>query len=69
MTMNEIRLRASKFCKEWEQKTLKAREEADAQDFQTDFLYIFGVTRREVAFFEHRVDLEAEENQIGDKRY
>ena len=63
MTMNEIRIRASKFCKEWEKKAKNAREEADAQDFQTDFLYIFGVTRREVAFFEHKVDLESEENQ------
>jgi len=68
ITLNEIRLRASKFCKEWENKAPKAREEADAQDFQTDFLYIFGVTRREVAFFEHRVDIDAEENMAGEKK-
>jgi type I restriction-modification system DNA methylase subunit len=66
--LNEIRIRASKFCKEWENKAPKAREEADAQDFQTDFLYIFGVTRREVAFFEHRVDIDANENMIGEKK-
>jgi hypothetical protein len=68
ITLNEIRLRASKFCKEWENKAPKAREEADAQDFQTDFLYVFGVSRRDVAFFEHRVDIDAEENMIGEKK-
>ena len=68
ITMNEIRLRAAKFCKEWANKAPKAREEADAQDFQTDFLYIFGVSRRDVAFFEHRVDIGAEKNTIGEKK-
>jgi hypothetical protein len=43
LSWNEIRLRASNFAEEWKTKAPKAREEADAQDFQTDFLSIFGV--------------------------
>jgi hypothetical protein len=35
-----------------ERQSPKAREEADAQDFQTDFLNIFGVSRRQVANFD-----------------
>ena len=57
LSWNEIRLRASTFVNEWQDKAGKAREEADAHDFQTDFLNIFGVTRRQVATFEHRVNI------------
>jgi hypothetical protein len=46
LSWNEIRLRASSFVEEWKDKAPKAGEEADAQDFQTDFLNIFGVSRR-----------------------
>jgi len=56
LSWNEIRLRASDFVSGWKENTQKAREEADAHDFQTDFLNIFGVTRRQVATFEHRID-------------
>ena len=41
----------------WKDKASKAREEADAQTFQTDFLYIFGVPRNKIAIFEHKVKL------------
>ncbi|MCL2289173.1 MAG: hypothetical protein FWC34_00480, partial [Bacteroidetes bacterium] len=67
LSWNEIRLRASKFAEEWHEKASKAKEEADAQDFQTDFLGIFGVTRRQVATFEHRVDMSGQTNVYGDK--
>jgi hypothetical protein len=46
LSWNEIRTRANNFAEEWKDKAHKAREEADAQDFQTDFLNIFGVSRR-----------------------
>ena len=65
LSWNEIRLRASNFVNEWKEKAPTAREEADAQDFQTDFLNIFGVTRRQVATFEHRVRIGAEIDKLG----
>jgi len=65
LSWNEIRLRASNFVEEWKDKTPKAMEEADAQDFQTDFLNIFGVSRRQVANFEHRVTIGGQEDLLG----
>ena len=67
LSWNEIRLRASSFCEEWKEKAPKAKEEADAQDFQTDFLNIFGVTRRQVATFEHRVNMSDQKDLLGEK--
>jgi hypothetical protein len=57
LSWNDIRTRATNFVEEWKDKASKAREEADAQDFQTDFLNVFGVSRRQVANFEHRVSI------------
>jgi hypothetical protein len=57
LSWNEIRLNASNFIAEWKDRVPHAKEEADAQDFQTDFLKVFGVTRRQVATFEHRVNM------------
>jgi hypothetical protein len=65
LSWNEIRLRASTFAEEWKDKATKAREEADAQDFQTDFLNVFGVPRRLVANFEHRVNIGGQEDLFG----
>jgi type I restriction-modification system DNA methylase subunit len=65
LAWNEIRIRASNFVEEWKDKAPKAREEADAQDFQTDFLNIFGVSRRQVANFEHRVNIGGQEDLFG----
>ncbi|MDR2730689.1 MAG: hypothetical protein LBB81_07320, partial [Treponema sp.] len=65
LSWNEIRLRASTFVEEWKDKAPKAREEADAQDFQTDFLNIFGVSRRQVANFEHRVQIGGQTDSLG----
>jgi len=67
LSWNEIRLRASTFAVEWKEKSLKAREEADAHDFQTDFLNVFGITRRQVATFEHRVNITNEIDPFGKK--
>jgi len=65
LSWNEIRLRATNFVDEWKDKAPKAREEADAQDFQTDFLNIFGVSRRQVANFEHRVTIGGQDDFLG----
>jgi len=65
INLNEIRLRASKFVNEWKDLVPKAREEADAQQFQTEFLDIFGVTRKQVATFEHRVNIGGQEDFFG----
>ena len=66
LSWNEIRLRANAFVNEWKDKAPKAREEADAQDFQTDFLGIFGVSRRQVATFEHRVNINSQIGSLGE---
>jgi hypothetical protein len=68
LSWNEIRLRASTFAEEWKDKALKAREEADAQDFRTDFLNIFGVSRRQVANFEHRVQIGGQADSLGETK-
>jgi len=65
LSWNEIRLRATNFVNDWKDKAPKAREEADAQTFQTEFLNIFGVSRREVAIFERRVIIDGQEDKIG----
>jgi len=65
INLNEIRLRASKFVNEWKDLAPKAREEADAQQFQTEFLDIFGVTRKQVATFEHRVNIGGQQDFFG----
>jgi len=57
LSLNEIRHRACEFVLNWKDKASKAREEADAQEFQIDFLNIFGVPRNKIAIFEHKVKL------------
>jgi hypothetical protein len=57
LNWNEINTRAVVFVNEWKDKVAKAREEADAQTFETGFLNIFGVTRSQIAIFEHKVKL------------
>jgi hypothetical protein len=66
LSWNEIKTRAAAFIKEWEDKAPAAREEADAQTFQTDFLNIFGVTRRQVATFESRVKIGTQADLFGE---
>jgi hypothetical protein len=53
ISLNEIKTRATAFAKEWEDTP--GREEADAKEFLIDFLNIFGISRKRVATFEHRV--------------
>ena len=53
ISLNEIKTRATAFAKEWEDN--EGREEADAKEFLIDFLNIFGISRKRVATFEHRV--------------
>jgi hypothetical protein len=67
LSWNQIRLNASNFVEEWKDKAPAAKEEADAQDFQTDFLKVFGVTRRQVATFEHRVNMSSQTDIFGEK--
>jgi len=57
LALNEIRRRAHEFVLNWKEKVTTAREEADAQTLETEFLYIFGVPRNKIAIFEHKVKL------------
>ncbi len=52
LSWNEIKSRTQPFIKEWEHGH---SEEADAKEFLIDFLNIFGVSRKKVATFEHKV--------------
>ncbi|MDR2150463.1 MAG: methylase [Spirochaetaceae bacterium] len=57
MSLSEIRIRAAAFVSDWQEKAPLAREEADAQTFEAEFLAIFGVSRKQQAIFEYRVPL------------
>ena len=52
LSWNEIKERAIKFSKEWENS---ANEEADAKPFLVEFFNVFGISSRRVSTFEHRV--------------
>ncbi len=52
ISWNEIKSRAVTFSKKWEDTK---REEADAKEFLVEFLNIFGIERKKVATFEHKV--------------
>ena len=52
LSWNEIRERAIKFSKEWADTS---NEEADAKPFLIEFFNVFGISRKRVASFEHRV--------------
>ncbi len=52
LSWNEIKTRATAFSKEWQHG---ANEDADAKEFLIDFLNVFGISRKRVATFEHRV--------------
>ncbi|MBK6833806.1 MAG: class I SAM-dependent DNA methyltransferase [Bacteroidetes bacterium] len=53
LSWNEIKDRAVKFSKEWENDF---NEDAEAKSFMDDFFNVFGVPRRRVAGFETRVN-------------
>jgi N-6 DNA Methylase len=52
LSWNEIKDRALKFTKDWEHTT---NEEADAKPFLDAFFEVFGISRRKIGTFEHRV--------------
>jgi hypothetical protein len=52
LSWNEIKDRAVKFSKEWKGTT---NEEADAKPFLDAFFDVFGITRKKIGTFEHRV--------------
>jgi hypothetical protein len=52
LSWNEIKSRALAFSKEWENTE---REEAEAKPFLIEFLNVFGITRKRVATFEHKI--------------
>jgi len=52
LSWNEIKERAVKFSKEWENT---ANEEADAKPFLVEFFNVFGISSKRVSTFEHRV--------------
>lgn len=62
LSWNEIKTRAAAFVNEWREIAPTAREEADAQTFETGFFHIFGVERSQVAIFEQKVKLSGEAN-------
>jgi hypothetical protein len=52
INLNEIKERAVDFSKEW---AGTRSEEADAKSFLDAFFHVFGITRKKVATFEHKV--------------
>ncbi len=52
LSWNEIKDRAVNFSKEWADTS---NEEADAKPFLVEFFSVFGISRKRVATFEHRV--------------
>jgi len=52
LSWNEIKDRALRFSKEWADTT---REEADAKPFLDAFFNVFGITRKKIGTFEHKV--------------
>jgi hypothetical protein len=52
LSWNEIKKRAIEFSKEFETAT---KENAETQSFYNAFFNVFGIPRRRVATFEHRV--------------
>ena len=52
LSWNEIKSRALQFSKEWKNTT---NEEADAKPFLDAFFDVFGITRKKIGTFEHKV--------------
>jgi hypothetical protein len=52
LSWNEIKDRALNFSKEWADTS---KEEADAKPFLVEFFNVFGISRKRVSTFEHRV--------------
>ena len=52
LSWNEIKDRANYFSKEWADAS---NEEADAKHFLVEFFNVFGISRKRVSTFEHKV--------------
>jgi len=52
LSWNEIKDRALKFSKDWADTV---NEDAEAKPFLVEFFNVFGISRKKVATFEHRV--------------
>lgn len=52
LSWNEIKERAVKFSKEWQETS---NEEADAKPFLDAFFEVFGISRKKIGTFEHRI--------------
>ena len=52
LSWNEIKDRALSFSKEW---AGTSNEDADAKPFLVDFFNVFGISRKRVSTFEHKV--------------
>ena len=52
LSWNEIKDRALRFSKEWKNTI---NEEADAKPFLDAFFDVFGITRKKIGTFEHKV--------------
>lgn len=61
LSWNEIKDRALKFSREWAEED---SERAEAQSFWNDFFQIFGISRRQVATFEHKVEIPGHKGRI-----
>ncbi|MBI5539785.1 MAG: class I SAM-dependent DNA methyltransferase [Bacteroidia bacterium] len=62
LSWNEIKERASRFSKEWDNAF---NEEAEAKTFLYEFFNVFGISQRKVATFEHKVKkLDAHDGYI-----
>jgi hypothetical protein len=59
LSWNEIKSRALTFTQEWKDEV---SEDAEAKSFWDDFFNVFGISRRRVASFEHKVKLGTADN-------
>jgi hypothetical protein len=62
LSWNEIKDRALKFSKRWQDDS---NEEADAKPFLVEFFNVFGIDRKRVSSFKHRIKkLDARDGYI-----
>ena len=64
LSWNEIKTKAAAFASEWQEKAPTAREEADAAEFEREFLDIFGGEGRKKAVREYKVPLGTTEQTM-----
>jgi hypothetical protein len=65
LSWNEIKTRAVVFTNEWKDEV---SEDAEAKSFWDDFFNVFGISRRRVATFEHKVSALASSSTGGGGR-